>query len=172
MGFEQPKNIIEDPLENKEPEIELEPKEDIKPSENRLSNVIEGPWPKKELEPKIPEEVKPTQDEEKLIPTETEPKTESDIEQITELEKARQNLEEISNREENKKSEDVSEKSGNDGGGDSERRSRSYDSEVYTEYRRCERCNGKKRIWLIFVCPVCKGFGSIPVKTTTTTIIR
>lgn len=38
-------------------------------------------------------------------------------------------------------------------------------TEVYQTYKRCEACNGKGRRWLLFVCSVCKGFGSLVATT-------
>ena len=174
---QKPSNVVEGPwMEEKrrQEEEDAAEEEEIRqmaqdlegliPKEKPLrDNVIEGPWPKPEEAAQGPDTVEvPVEDTPLEIPEGSpvevpiEPVSEAEE---TQIEKAREDLQTAFSEQEQSSSEGSEPKEGGEG------KSNSF-VEMYTTYKPCEVCKGRKRRWLFFPCPACKGMGRVPDKTT------
>lgn len=142
MGLEQPKFDLHDTQEEKEVSQESVPSTT---GEKRRSNVIEGPWPKRE-EPR-PEVKEPSPNE--LVPRGNE----------AALEKLHRELLEISDKGEiSSKAEDTATKPEEP---EEDEKERHHFVEGLETFERCGVCGGSGRRWFIFKCPVCRGLGRV-----------
>lgn len=146
MGLEQPRfrnedeeesvpksgdsNVIQGPWSRRESGTEA-------PAEKSdEANVIEGPWRKPEIRPA-------TRPETDLPPRET------PAEKSAALETARKELDALYESADTAPKKEESEKE------------RIPYTEGFEKYKRCEACGGKGRRFFLFTCKVCKGLGSV-----------
>lgn len=109
------------------------------------SNVIEGPWPKRQEEP------------------ESEPEnpdiSNTEAEEVARLAELRQEIIDLPEEEYNEP------QTGGPGGGENSGGTSSIES--FTKYKTCDVCGGSGRRWIAFSCPACGGIGRVPESATT-----
>ncbi len=141
VNKENRSNVIEGPWPKKETKIVEQAAEPGPVSPDIPDNVVEGPWPKT-----FPERDKP---EEGAAPESAQEPVRAPVE--AEILKS-------TSSEEQKESPEPHELEENE-------KKRLPFVEMYTEYKRCEACGGKGRRWFLIPCRVCKGRGSIPTQS-------
>ena len=167
MGLEQPK-FHEEPDDEERRFRGGEP-----------SNVIQGPWPRKEAGVETPggklEEAKVFEGPWKKTEPKPETAPEIDLPPGETVEEKEKKLEAIKNAQaaidalyaEKAEQAEKAEKPAQNPDEESEKKRIPY-TEVFEKYKRCEACNGKGRRFLIFLCKVCKGLGSVVESSSTT----
>jgi hypothetical protein len=161
MGMDQLK-YVEDTPEEEVPETSPLP-------ENIQSNVIEGPWQKRDESAtrEISEKKEGKLIEGPWPKPASELKEPSVIESVGAAEKKTQMLEElrkdIMGTEEDKVVTEEVETAveGEDDGG----RKEIPFTEQFTQYETCEVCRGSGKRWFVVPCPVCRGTGRVPGKS-------
>ncbi len=148
MGFESPQRRRKEEAEEQEGNREVIPREEPARKETP-SNVIEGPWPKREPEP-MPEKV----------PEGPELPESTPEEKVAEVEGVQQGIVESSRGAETKEAKPEPEQQ------EEEEKERHRSFETYQEFKPCEVCKGKGRRWFFFKCPVCGGAGAVVTYST------
>lgn len=139
MGFEQPKFEVEPPEEHTE----------VSSQKDEPSNVVEGPWPRREPT-ETTEELTPDQ----LVPQGTEEAPREEIERSNVIEGPWPKREE-------EPAETPEELAPKPKEPEEDEKERHRFAESLEQYKPCEACRGTGHRWFFFPCPMCKGFGSV-----------
>ncbi len=175
---QKPSNVIEGPWikqRRAEEEAEINQKvtdflEAVEQSKEHQVIEVEGLWPKKDIPPQeaapesepieVPVEDVPLEipEDDPLVEVPMEPMPEAKEAQI---ERAREDLQVAFDQQGQANPEPTAPEGG------SESKNHPF-VEMYTVYKPCDVCKGRKRRWLFFPCPACQGRGTVPDKMTVT----